>query len=274
MRLAQLAPVGLDELVERAGLLERIDRKYVIAQAALPSLIAATPAGTRALEIAGRRSHGYRSIYLDTEDLTSYHLAGQRRRRRWKVRGRTYLDSGGSWLEVKTRTAREITAKVRIAYPDLTSSNVTASGLRFVNQTLVAAGIDKVPGDDLHPVLETSYERSTLLLPGDNPSRVTIDTQLRWTSLVRTPGHDSADLDRPGLAIVETKGGARPSEMDRFLWSQGQRPVSISKYGVGVAALHDVRRLKWHRVLDRDLRISKAFTGCPQQTPAGCLPWN
>ena len=100
MRLAQLAPVGLDELVERAGLLERIDRKYVIAQAALPSLIAATPAGTRALEIAGRRSHGYRSIYLDTEDLTSYHLAGQRRRRRWKVRGRTYLDSGGSWLEV------------------------------------------------------------------------------------------------------------------------------------------------------------------------------
>lgn len=210
MSLAQLAPIDLVELIERAALLERIDRKYVVARAALPDPMAEVPTGTRVLEHAGRRTHGYRSVYLDTPDLASYRTAGQRRRRRWRVRGRTYLDTGGSWLEVKTRSAR-----------------------------------------DLRPVLATAYDRSTLLLPGARPSRVTIDTELGWTSL----GATARDLDRPGLAIVETKGGSTPSAMDRLLWARGHRPVSISKYGVGVAALQDVSRLKWHRVLARDLGV-------------------
>ncbi|PUA81261.1 polyphosphate polymerase domain-containing protein [Nocardioides currus] len=258
MSLDRLAPIGLAELVERASLLERVDRKYVVPRALLPDLLAAAPTGTRVLELDGRRTHGYRSVYLDTPDLASYRVAGQRRRRRWKVRSRAYLDSGGSWLEVKTRSAREVTTKVRMPHPDLEAAALDDAGASFVDASLAGARVDGVRARDLRPVLATSYDRATLLLPGTRPTRVTVDTELGWTWLAAHDGPTSRDLDRPALAIVETKGGSTPSSMDRLLWARGHRPVSISKYGVGVAALHDVPRLKWHRVLARDLGVSAA----------------
>lgn len=254
MSLDQLEPIDLAELVERAALLQRIDRKYVVPRAELRELIAEVPAGTRVLEHSGRRSHGYRSVYLDTPDLASYRAAGQRRRRRWKVRSRAYLDTGGSWLEVKTRSARDVTTKVRIPHADLESVGMDEPGRSFVDESLATALVSGVRARELRPVLATSYDRSTLLLPGARPARVTIDTELGWTWLAADRA-TARDLDRPSLAIVETKGGSTPSAMDRLLWARGHRPVSISKYGVGVAALHDVPRLKWHRVLARDLAV-------------------
>jgi hypothetical protein len=252
MSLYRLEPIDLAELVERAALLQRVDRKYVVLRAELRELIAEVPVGTRVLEHSGRRTHGYRSVYVDTPDLASYRTAGQRRRRGWKVRSRAYLDTGGSWLEVKTRSARDVTTKVRIPHADLESVAMDEPGRSFVDESLAIALVSGVRARELRPVLATSYDRSTLLLPGDRPTRVTIDTELGWTSLA---GGRSRDLDRPGLAIVETKGGSTRSGMDRLLWARGHRPVSISKYGVGVAALHDVPRLKWHRVLARDLAV-------------------
>jgi VTC domain len=252
MSLAQLNPIGLAELVERAALLERVDRKYVVPRASLRDLVGQAPTGTRVLEHSGLRTHGYRSVYLDTSDFASYRTAGQRRRRRWKVRSRSYLDTGGSWLEVKTRSARDATTKVRMPHADLETAAIDAPGQSFVDESLAAALVTGVTARELRPVLATSYDRSTLLLPGSRPTRVTIDTELGWTWLA---AGRARDLDRPGLAIVETKGGSTPSAMDRLLWARGHRPVSISKYGVGVAALHDVPRLKWHRVLARDLGV-------------------
>ena len=253
MSIELLAPIGLDDLVEQAALLERIDRKYVVPRASLRELIAEVPGGTRVLEHEGRRTHGYRSVYLDTADFASYRTAGRRRRRRWKVRSRAYLDTGGSWLEVKTRSARDLTTKVRIPHADLEAAPLDETGAGFVDASLATALVSGVRASELRPVLATSYDRSTLLLPGTRPTRVTIDTELGWTWLASP---SARDLDRPGLAIVETKGGSTPSAMDRLLWARGHRPVSISKYGVGVAALHDVPRLTRHRVLARDLGVS------------------
>jgi hypothetical protein len=42
--------------------------------------------------------------------------------------------------------------------------------------------------------------------------------------------------------------------VDRQLWAAGHRPVRISKYGAGMAALHpDLPDLKWHRALNHHL---------------------
>jgi hypothetical protein len=93
-------------------------------------------------------------------------------------------------------------------------------------------------------VLATAYQRSTFFLPS-SASRVTLDVDLGWSSL-----RSVRDLDRPGLAIVETKTGSTPSVVDRLLWSRGHRPVRLSKYGVGMAALDPtLPRLKWHHVV-------------------------
>lgn len=244
--LRDLAAVGLDELVGRAGLLTRVDRKYVLPVAEVGSLVSALPPSTQVLDIDGRREFAYRSTYFDTPDHQSFLAAGRSHRTRWKVRTRTYRDTGSSWLEVKTRTGRDRTLKQRIAHPD-SLDELGVEGHRFVGG-IVGTGL----APRLNPGLVTDYRRSTLFLPGSG-SRATIDVELAWTSL-RT----GAGLERPAVAIVETKAGSTPSEVDRLLWSRGHRPVRLSKYGAGLAALHpDLPRLKWHHTLHKHLALPR-----------------
>jgi hypothetical protein len=95
-------------------------------------------------------------------------------------------------------------------------------------------------------VLTTAYRRTTLLLPtsAGGAARATIDVDLAWQ---RTDGH-LARIDR--LALIETKTPGKPCPIDRTLWRQGHRPVTISKYGTGLAALHPhLPANKWNRVL-------------------------
>jgi len=238
--------IDLQTLDEVAALQTRIDRKYVIGVNEVDPLLAGLPDATCALEIAGSRIQRYRSIYFDTPFLDSYFSAGRSRRRRWKVRTRSYLDSGHSWLEVKTRGPRGHTVKQRIEL-DGGSTGLSEEGARFV-----ASVIGETATRALRPTLMTTYSRNTLYL-ADDGARATIDTDLGFTS--------AATLDQmnfPQLCIVESKSGASPSALDRLLWRGGHRPVSLSKYGAGMAALNpDVPRLKWHRVLTRDLQIER-----------------
>jgi len=252
--LAGLAPIGLAELVARAALQTRVDRKYVLDGAAAERVVTelAATEEVRVLEIGGRRAFGYASLYLDTPQLTGYHLAARGRRRRFKVRRRTYLDSGDSYLEVKTRGARGATVKERVP--------LAATGdpdLAFVDDVLARAGLTAVHGADLRPALATAYSRTTLLLPATD-GRVTVDTGLSWS----LPGGPPVAL--PGVVIVETKSAGGASAADRRLWRSGHRPTRVSKYGTGLAALRgDLPDNRWCPVLTRHFA---ALT--PHPTPA------
>ncbi len=87
----------------------------------------------------GSRCFAYDSVYFDTAQLDSYLLAAHGRRRRYKIRTRTYVDSAISFLEVKTEGAREATVKERIPYDLSDRARLTAEGLDYVHETLAAA---------------------------------------------------------------------------------------------------------------------------------------
>lgn len=250
-----LAPVGLAELTEESALLTRVDRKYVLPLTTLPALAGALPAGTRRLTIDGRSRFAYRSLYLDTPALDAFHLAAGRRRRRFKVRTRSYCDTGGCWLEVKTRGPRGSTVKQRIEHPD---PDGLAAGLPFIRAALSLGGVDAPARLDLRPALVTRYRRVTLHLP--DGSRATVDTDLCWSdpggaehagrSAPSGPGPHTTDL--PGRLVLETKsvGGAGP--LDHLLWRHGHRPARISKYATGLLLLHpDLTGRPWRRTLRR-----------------------
>lgn len=249
--VGSLEPISLEDLVVRAELLTRVDRKYVVPVRAAEDVLGAVVGSGQVLEIDGRREFGYRSTYFDTPSRSSFLLSGRATRRRWKVRTRTYLDSQSSWLEVKTRTSRDLTLKQRIPHPD----GQDVAGLTSEGESFAGNVIGPDTARVLEPVLVTSYRRTTLYLPASR-SRVTVDVDLGWTSL-----SSLRDLDRPSLVIVETKTGSTPSAMDRLLWSRGHRPVRISKYGAGMAALHpELPHLKWHRTLHQHLGLPTADT--------------
>jgi hypothetical protein len=251
--LSGLEPIDLTELTERASLLTRIDRKYVLPLDELDAVLGDLDPGIRVLDIDGVRASAYESVYFDTPDLTSFLMAAHPRRRRFKVRTRTYLDTAESYLEVKTRGGRGTTVKERLPYPIADRGILTVEGRRYAAEVLAEAGITALDGQRLEQTLITRYRRTTLFVP-DSSSRATIDTDLSWVSSFRAdaPQHR---LDRPRLAIVETKSGSRASAVDRILWAHGHRPASLSKYGTGMAALRgDLPGNKWAPVLRRYFR--------------------
>ncbi|MDM7832554.1 polyphosphate polymerase domain-containing protein [Cellulomonas edaphi] len=242
---AALAPISLAELDAAASLQTRIDRKYLVPTRALPALLDALDPGVRALEIDGERVFAYESVYFDTPALTSYLGAARRRRRRFKVRTRTYVDSEQCWVEVKTRGPRGATVKTRLPHEATGRTELDDPAIRFTTGVL-----DGLLDGPMAPTLVSTYDRVTLHVPATGPgpdSRTTIDTALSWTD---------ADTGRErvlvGLAVIETKTGSTPSSTDRLLWRQGHRPVRISKYGTGMAVLHpDLPSTPWRRVIDR-----------------------
>lgn len=244
-------PIGLDELTERAALQTRVDRKYALPLPEVRTLLAVLDPHTRVLEIDNARSFAYRSIYFDTPELTSYLLTARRRRRRFKVRTRTYLDSAQCWLEVKTRNARGSTVKSRLPYECQHGADLTP-GRSFVDTVLAEKSI--TTGSDLvfGPTLITRYQRSTLYLPATE-SRATIDIDLSWED------QSCRRLCLPQLAIVETKTGSTASAVDRLLWARGHRPIRISKYATGLAALRpDLPASPWRRTLRRQFTSTDA----------------
>ncbi|MGY3128405.1 hypothetical protein ACVWW9_001904 [Agrococcus sp. UYP33] len=240
--LGRLEPVSLDELTAAAALLTRVDRKYALDAGDAGAVLGRLPEGTRALEIDGERSLAYASCYFDSPDLLAYRLAAHGRRRRFKLRTRTYVDAGRSYLELKTRGGRGTTVKERIEYALDDREVLTDDGRAYADEGLAAIGLAAPP---LAPVVETTYRRTTLLLP-DGATRATVDTELAWQL------DDGTTMRTPGLVIVETKASSGAGPVDRLLWRAGHRPDRVSKFATGLAALRpDLPSNRWHGVLRR-----------------------
>ena len=265
-----LAPTSLSELNDAAGLLTRVDRKYLVPLERAQELVGGLTSKARVLDIDGRRRFSYASTYFDTPGLEAFMLTARKRRRRFKVRTRTYLDSGLCFLEVKTRGARGTTVKRRMGYHPDDASRLTGPGRSFVAACLASTGVTgpaaaRDVAAVLRPVLATTYERTTLHLP-DAEARATIDTALTWRRLTPgapqalRPAHLTAAVDDgepvavTDIAVVETKNPATPSPADRALWDAGHRPTRISKYATGMALLHpELPANRWYRTLTHEL---------------------
>ena len=275
-----LTSTSLAELNSAAGLLTRVDRKYLVPLERAQELVGGLISEAQVLDIDGRRRFSYASTYFDTPGLEAFMLTARKRRRRFKVRTRTYLDTGLCFLEVKTRGARGTTVKRRMGYHPDDASRLTGPGRAFVAACLASTGVTgpaaaRDVAAALRPVLATTYERTTLHLP-EAEARATIDTSLTWRRLtpgVRTrtagvagapqalrPAHLTAAINDgepvavADIAVVETKNPATPSPADRALWDAGHRPTRISKYATGMALLHpELPANRWYRTLTHEL---------------------
>ena len=100
---AMVDPIGLDELMALAELQTRVDRKYFVPGEVFRRWIGELAEELQVLEIDGRRSFGYESVYFDTPYLDTYRAHLRRHRQRFKARTRTYTDSGLTMLERRVR---------------------------------------------------------------------------------------------------------------------------------------------------------------------------
>jgi hypothetical protein len=240
--LDELRGASLAEVDAAAALQHRVDRKYLIPTATARQLVAELAGTHHVLDLGGRRTTGYHSTYFDTPGLGAWRAHVQGRRHRWKVRTRLYAEDQLCRVEVKTKDGRGATVKHALQTTAADYGRLGAEASAFVDTVLAASGLASVTAAGLAPAGEVTYVRAALA-DLDAGTRVTLDGRLACHRAGR-----SALLD-PAYVLVETKGTVRPAPADRVLSSLGARPVSISKYIVGLSLLvpglpdNSVRRL-------------------------------
>ncbi len=246
--LVRAGSIDLGSLESSAALQARVDRKYAVSADAavdlIGRLIAEQPVS--ALTIDEATSFVYRSNYFDTPDRLLMRLAAGARRRRFKVRTRVYESPLSCVLEVKLNEGRGVTTKVRAPYDVNDALRLTDAGQQFVSAA--TASLASLGNLRLDPSVATRYVRSTLVIGGQQASRVTVDRRVEWASL-----RDVSAMQW-GLVlaavIVESKSSGPPTAADRLLRAAGHRPQRISKFGFA-NALDDPRlpSNRWHRLL-------------------------
>jgi len=247
--LAQLIdtfePISLVEM-DSVKLMNRVDTKFIIGNSQLPELLKMALKHYRVVEIDGKRIIPYSSIYFDTDDTEMYMMHHNGKLNRYKIRMRSYIDSGISFLEIKRKNNKGRTSKKRIG---ITPEQFQSMTFEEKEQLFVAA---KTPYQalTLKPQIESSFKRITLV-DKNLTERVTLDTALEYKKM-----SDGLVKKVEGIVIIELKqDGAYRSNFKDYLHALSINCGSLSKYCLGMVLVNP--SLKNNRFKNKIRKITK-----------------
>jgi hypothetical protein len=226
--LQAFEPINLKEM-DSVKLMNRTDTKFIFNIGFFPKVMEEVMSHYRVLEIEGKRISRYETLYYDTQQFELYYRHHQGKLNRYKIRHRTYVESGIGFLEVKFKNNKGRTIKTRIPL----------SEVPYVWQDESASFLNKMlpfRPETLIPVIWVNYSRLTLV-NRHSAERLTIDFGLEFRK-----NELSQKLDR--LVIAEVKQEKRrASPFMNAMKKYHIREGSISKYCMGIAFTHkDVRK--------------------------------
>jgi hypothetical protein len=226
------APISLKELESKAGMLERIDNKYVVGADILHRAAPQLAKHFDMLEIDGCRSFTYDTCYFDDASLRCYFDHHQSRNRRIKVRMRKYLEAGLCFVEVKLKDRRGMTAKkrLRVAIDSFgVLDEVANEFVRKVYRELYGREFTQ----KITRNLDMRYRRITLVAK-DGGERMTLDNRLCF-KMDREERH----VD-DSLFVIEAKSVKGNGIADKILRRLHQHPTKhVSKYCTGLATMRE-----------------------------------
>ncbi|QZE12935.1 VTC domain-containing protein [Halosquirtibacter laminarini] len=211
--------VTLKELKKKPSFMSRNDKKFIVPETMLPSILTYLQRSFQILSVDGKKIQTYKNVYYDTDNLrcAKDHFRGKRPR--LKFRKRNYLLTGESFWEIKRKSARGRMEKSR----EVVEGEVDGCPDFFS----VAKDNEKLFCSLVNRYLRSSFYDFT------SCEKVTIDLDLsiyddgRFISLLK------------GFAIVEVKGEHFLQSMFcRFLKERAIYPINFSKYCYGIGTLN------------------------------------
>lgn len=230
-------------------LMNRIDTKYLASIDLLPEMLEKMSADYFVQKIDNSPLASYDTIYFDTERCDMYLRHHDQQLKRQKIRTRTYLNSNISFLEIKNKTNKGRTKKVRIPIQeeDFFNFNKNDKAISFLNKKA------KYTPQQLEPRVRTSFDRITLV-NRKKTERLTIDLNLSFENFVT-----KEKVKLPKLLVIELKqDGMQESEMKNMLREIRIQPVRVSKYCVGTALTNT--EIKSNRFKGK-IRVIERVTG-------------
>ena len=254
-------------------LMNRVDTKYLVDERRCMELLERAADQYYVQIIDDCRACRYATLYYDTPQWDMYHLHHNRRLTRQKIRTRTYVETGVTYLEVKNKSNKGRTHKRRMA---LDRSLFAAAATDTAAADFLRREARYAP-EALSPSLATRFVRVTLVNHAMT-ERLTIDFDLHFDN-VRAAGGGNKDMNSCGdmntigpgdmdingcgnngmtgmdngfrpaaeashghtaslgrLVVIELKQDAlAPSPMKQILAQLRVKPFKLSKYCIGEA---------------------------------------
>lgn len=242
--LEQLKPIALEEM-KSVRLMKRTDTKFVTNLTQLEKLLELAREQYFAQHAGGRRIATYRTLYWDTpmtHEMFRQHHCGHFPR--MKVRARTYMDSGTSFLEIKKKDNHGKTRKKRIEVDSIEDVIDKHIGEEFLKE------LTPYTFSDIIPTMENRFKRITLV-NYNKTERLTIDFDIHFIN------HETGEEGEiENIVIIELKReGRTASPISQMLRELRIKPSGFSKYCIGSAITN--RNLKLNRFKKRMHRYHK-----------------
>ena len=237
--ISSFPPITLEEM-KTVRLMNRTDTKYTTDIDTLHSILAQAQDKYYIQETGGERLLPYKTSYLDTSYYKMYTEHERGKKTRQKIRIRTYIQSGISFLEIKNKNNKSRTKKIRIPYNRETYKEFIESHTPY-------------RADQLSTVLDNKFTRITLV-NRNKTERITIDLDLHLHN--RQTG---ITCHLPDLAIIEVKrDGNKPSDILTLLRDARVKQSKFSKYCIGMALTDS--NLRQNRFKQRLRQLAKTCT--------------
>lgn len=244
--LNEMPPITLEQM-KVIKLMNRIDKKYMINVDQLPTILNMAKDDYYVQETDGLRRFLYRSCYYDTFDDKMYTIHADGKLTRQKIRVREYVSSNLTFLEIKSKSNKGRTSKVRIKVPDT----------KVLEQKEACDYLDEnswFNHTEIRPRLQNQFFRITLVNKGKT-ERLTIDVNIEFTNCL-----DGTKNGNPKLCIIELKrDGNVPSPFLNYFMKLRIKAKGISKYCYGMMMTDP--NLKRNRFWQKLRYISKITTG-------------
>ena len=240
--LMNLKPITLDEMKE-IRLMNRTDTKFVTNKETLAQLLELAQGKYYAQFTGGSKIANYLTTYWDTDGHRFYMEHHNGRSPRQKVRVRTYMDSGDTFLEVKTKNNHGRTKKKRVSVPN---QQITGEG---GNEEFLQEKVH-LSLADIHPTVRNQFHRITLVNYGKT-ERLTIDYDVQFHNF--ETGQD-ANVG-PAVIIELKRDGNVFSPVLDILRQLRIKPCGFSKYCIGSVMTN--KGLKQNRFKARMVNLGK-----------------
>lgn len=211
--------IRLEEM-DKVKLMNRTDTKYWFHASHISEILHSIMNDYFILKIGGQADLPYGTTYYDTTESNMYTAHHNGKLNRYKVRRRSYVTSGISFLEVKFKSNKGRTIKKRIS-AEFGKISFTPEENEFLSQHIPFNTID------LQPSLINNFSRLTLVNK-NLQERCTIDLNLQFKT-----NDKQVSLDNLAIVEIKSEGSASNSPLARALRNQRIKTSGFSKYCVG-----------------------------------------
>lgn len=240
--LSRFQKISLEEM-SHIRLMSRVDLKYVVTVTQLKEILTQLEGEYFAQEVLGHRLCDYVTLYYDTPGYEMYlaHMNGKLNRQ--KIRTREYKESHLCFLEIKTKSNKGVTEKIRIRQERPEDIKNDGCGIFLKGNTPYTS-------DAIEPKIWSYYRRITLVNK-NKTERMTIDLDLRFQN---DGSNQIAEL--PNIAIIEVKKtpDSNSPALD-FFSRMHLKQSSLSKYCIGVALTEDA--VKKNKLKSKIIMLNK-----------------